>query len=102
MGNPIPCASDDGNAATLLVTNLETGDTNGVCVECIPSWLASLAEVFGLVVSVPDEPADDTEPADTAEMPETEPLAAEDQAEMADWTEVHQAAQEDAVAAEAN
>lgn len=33
------CDSDDGNAAAMLVTNLDTGDVLGLCGQCFPLWV---------------------------------------------------------------
>lgn len=51
------CDSDDGNAASILVTILDTGDVMAFCGECFPRW------VIGAARSLAEDPADPADPA---------------------------------------
>jgi hypothetical protein len=54
-----PCDAEDGNAAVMLITNLENGDTFAACGQCFPVWVAAAAEQFTSTRGEPDGPAPD-------------------------------------------
>lgn len=39
---PYTCDSDDGNAANILITILDEGETLAVCNLCFPAWIAMM------------------------------------------------------------
>ena len=57
------CSSEDGNAAVMLVSNLENGETEAWCADCLPIFaMATLGitpEVFRAAIeAMPDEPVE--------------------------------------------
>jgi hypothetical protein len=86
MANPIPCGNDHGEAASILLTNMENGDTRGLCLGCAPADLRAIADAIEGVTAeaagasepeaeAPTQPtATEGEPAGRTE-PETEPEA---------------------------
>lgn len=54
-----PCDSDDGNAAVMLITNLENGDTFACCGECFPTWVRTVADQLAPAPAVIDAPLPD-------------------------------------------
>jgi hypothetical protein len=79
------CFTDDGNQAAIIVTNLENGDTLGVCPDHLVDYalglLQSVTDLQWMPVTdestgpAADDPTDDDEPAEgpTAAPPATEP-----------------------------
>lgn len=61
MAQPIGCDNDDGNLATLLVTNIHNGDTFAICNGCIPLWAEAMLHEFAAVTPAAPE-ADVVEP----------------------------------------
>lgn len=54
------CDSDDGNAASILVSILEAGDIMAFCGECFPRWVIGAAKSFAeadLAATDDDNPA---------------------------------------------
>lgn len=49
MAQPMMCDTEDGNPAVLLVTNLETGDANAWCPQCVPDFIRQMAQATGLL-----------------------------------------------------
>ncbi len=45
------CDSEDGNAASVLITNLDQGEVLALCGACFPSWVQATANALA-------EPAD--------------------------------------------
>lgn len=64
-----PCDSEDGNAAVMLITNLDNGDTFACCGRCFPVWVASAAQQFAAARDVVDVPLppDGQDPAGTGQ-----------------------------------
>lgn len=70
------CDSEDGNAAVMLVTNLEAGDVLALCPACFPEWVAGMHDAFW-PAAAPARPVEDVQlPADTAAAAEDEPQGA--------------------------
>ena len=44
MAQTIYCSSEDGQPAALLVTNLETGETVGICPACLVPWCLTICQ----------------------------------------------------------
>lgn len=65
------CDSEDGNAAAILITNLESGDVAAYCPACLPAFADSfyrsiIGDPEGPVDAVPTEPGPD-DPSDDDE-----------------------------------
>lgn len=46
MARTIYCDEEDGQAASFLVSNLETGEVVAVCAQHWPAWVRTLADAF--------------------------------------------------------
>ena len=64
----IPCMNEDGNQASFIISNIDTGDVISVCGECFPLWVLSVAEAMTAMVAPENAPeaAETTQGASTA------------------------------------
>lgn len=64
MAQPWACDSNDGNSATLAITNLGNGEVMAFCADCAPDALHALADgLSGKAAPAPEQPAE-TGPGD--------------------------------------
>lgn len=42
----IPCMNEDGNQASFIISNIDTGDVISVCASCFPLWVLTVAEAM--------------------------------------------------------
>lgn len=54
---PYSCDSEDGNAASVLITNLDQGEVLALCGACFPSWVTATAQA---IAETADEDPGDT------------------------------------------
>ncbi len=73
MAGPLPCDNHPDRMATMLMTNLENGDTLTLCGECIGAWVATMNQVFNAPEGDEPEPEPVTEEAGQPEAEATPP-----------------------------
>lgn len=57
------CVYDDDNPTVMLVTNLETGDVNGLCYPHIPEYLRGIADAVEESLTAPEAAGEPAAPA---------------------------------------